>query len=107
MAADKVKQALEQLAKIEDLKNEAIEELLNQRKEIDTQLKSLGHDVGIGRRTQRRILDPNKACPICQFVTVPAHDARNHRGQGKKKHAFSAEELKELGYVKAPKTAAA
>lgn len=108
MAVSKVQQALEQLAKIEDLRKEAIEEILNQRKELDAQLKSLGYDTGgSGRRAQRRVLDPNKPCPICEFTTVPPHDARNHRGQGKKKKAFTADELKTLGMTKAPKTAAA
>lgn len=108
MAVSKVQHALEQIAKIEDLRKEAINEILEQRKELDAQLKSLGHEVGgTPRRSQRRTLDPNKECPICAFVTTPPHDARNHRGQGKKKKAFTAEELKEFGMVKAPKTAAA
>ena len=49
-----------------------------------------------GRR--RKIKDA--PCPICKFKTKPPHDARKHRGQ-KRKRAFTAEELKAMGYAKA------
>lgn len=39
-------------------------------------------------------------CPICKFETDPSHDGRQHRSQGKRKRAFTAEDLKELGLAK-------
>jgi hypothetical protein len=39
-------------------------------------------------------------CPICGFKTEPPHDARKHRGQGKRKRAFTAKQLQELGLKK-------
>ena len=44
--------------------------------------------------------DPNAACSICEFVTVPPHDGRLHRSQGKSKKPFTAKELDELGLKK-------
>jgi hypothetical protein len=41
-----------------------------------------------------------KACPICDWKTNPPHDARAHRSQGKRKHAFSSKELTDLGLRK-------
>jgi hypothetical protein len=39
-------------------------------------------------------------CPICGFKTEPPHDARKHRGQGKRKRAFTGKQLQELGLKK-------
>jgi hypothetical protein len=40
-------------------------------------------------------------CPVCEFKTSPPHDARKHRFvQGKRKHAFTAKELTDLGLKK-------
>ena len=40
-------------------------------------------------------------CPICEFMTSPAHDARKHRfSQGKRKRPFTAKELSEQGLQK-------
>lgn len=52
-------------------------------------------------RTQkgdRRVKDA--PCPVCEFKTNPAHDARKHRGQGKRKRPFTPSELKEFGLEK-------
>jgi len=38
----------------------------------------------------------NSACKICNFRTIPPHDARTHRGQGKKA-PFKSKELAERG----------
>jgi hypothetical protein len=40
-------------------------------------------------------------CPVCKFRTSPPHDARKHRGQGKRKRVFTSAELKEMGLEKA------
>jgi hypothetical protein len=39
-------------------------------------------------------------CPVCTFKTDPPHDARKHRAQGKRKRAFTAKQLEELGLTK-------
>jgi len=41
------------------------------------------------------------ACPICNFRTAAPHDARKHRGQGKRKRPFTPNELADLGLKKA------
>ncbi len=38
-------------------------------------------------------------CPVCEFLTIPPHNARAHKNQ-KKKAPFSAAELKEKGLLK-------
>jgi hypothetical protein len=47
-----------------------------------------------------RTKNPDRDCPICEFKTVPPHDARRHRGQ-KEKRPFTAEELEAMGMEKA------
>jgi hypothetical protein len=47
----------------------------------------------------RRVKDA--PCPICKFKTAPPHDARKHRGQGKRKMPFTPAELKALSLDKA------
>lgn len=54
-----------------------------------------------GSRKGTRQADPDRACPICGFKTIPPHDARAHRAQGDKKKAFTAEELSAKGLRKA------
>jgi hypothetical protein len=55
---------------------------------------------GPSRKGTRTIRDA--PCPICEFKTRPAHDARKHRfSQGKKKRPFTAQELAKLGMKKA------
>lgn len=39
-------------------------------------------------------------CPVCKFKTQPPHDARKHRGQGKRKRAFTSSQLNEMGLAK-------
>ena len=46
------------------------------------------------RGRKRRV--NNVACKICNFQTVPPHDARTHRGQSKKS-PFTSKELTERG----------
>jgi hypothetical protein len=53
-----------------------------------------------GRKGARTIKDA--PCVICNFRTVPPHDARKHRfTQGKKKKPFTPQELQKLGLKKA------
>lgn len=52
-----------------------------------------------GRKGTRPIPE-GKVCPICEFGTVPSHDARKHRSQSEKK-PFTAEELTSLGLTRA------
>lgn len=48
------------------------------------------------RKGTRQVSD--KACPICEFKTEPAHDARRHRHQPEgHKQPFTAEELTKFG----------
>lgn len=53
-----------------------------------------------GERKGTRTTNPDRPCPICEFKTVPPHDARRHRGQ-KDKRPFTIEELHEMGMTKA------
>ena len=41
--------------------------------------------------SKRQISDA--PCPICHFQTIPPHDARSHRSQGKNKVPFTIEQL--------------
>lgn len=56
-----------------------------------------GRGKRAGSRKGTRQVDPNKACPICGFITDPPHDGRAHRAQGEKKRPFSADELSGMG----------
>lgn len=56
--------------------------------------------VGAGRDGVTRQRDPEKPCPICNFVTDPPHDARRHRSQGESKKPFNAEQLAQFGLAK-------
>jgi hypothetical protein len=58
-----------------------------------------GRSIRVGRkrkagRGKGRV--KNAACKICNFVTVPPHDARTHRSQAKKA-PFSSQELAQRG----------
>jgi hypothetical protein len=104
----KAEQVLKQIADIESLRGEAIQEILGQRKALDDQLKTLGYEDGLRKRPQggRRTIDPTKPCTICKFITDPAHDSRKHRGQGDKKRPFTPKELEEHHMVKLAASAA-
>jgi hypothetical protein len=40
-------------------------------------------------------------CPICKFETIPHHDGRKHKFQGKGQGApFTEDQMKELGYIR-------
>jgi len=57
---------------------------------------------GAMRKALRRRGDA--ICPVCKFKTSPPHDARRHRGQGKRKRQFTAGELREFGLEKVQET---
>lgn len=84
-----------QLDKLEELKQKAINELLEQRRGIDEKLSKLGYQEQPA--TKKRAASTKDAserfCNICQ---VSGHDARAHRSQGDNKRPFTAEELAAL-----------
>jgi hypothetical protein len=51
------------------------------------------------RKSTRQLKDA--PCPVCKFKTTPRHDARKHRGQGKRKRPFTSAELKGFGLLRA------
>jgi len=72
------------------------------------ELNALGFDyrlvdgVRMAPRVARRARQTKDApCPVCKFKTSPPHDARKHRGQGKRKKPFTSAEMHELGLAKA------
>lgn len=105
-AVAKIRELDEQRAKLlAAAKSEAIKKVDKALKELN----SLGFDYrivsdGSGRvRVGRKVKAgrgkgrvKNGACRICNFLTVPPHDARTHRGQSKKV-PFSNQELTERG----------
>lgn len=82
--------------KINGLKQERVQELM-------AELKELGVSVGkkAGRTSTGTRVKADVPCSVCEFKTEPLHDARAHRSQGKSKKPFTTEELKERGMKKA------
>ncbi|MEX2284863.1 MAG: hypothetical protein WEE89_20415 [Gemmatimonadota bacterium] len=87
----------------ERLRADAIRELLEERKRIDSELRMLGHagrellsenvsarheQDGQGRRARRAGKKPH--CPYCD---IDGHDGRAHRGQADGKRKFTTAEL--------------
>jgi hypothetical protein len=58
-----------------------------------------GRAASRGSGRKRRLKEA--PCPVCKFKTSPPHDARKHRGQGKRKKPFTAVELNEMGLERA------
>ena len=52
------------------------------------------------RRRGRETAPADGPCTVCGFRTLPPHDARTHRYQGKKKAAFTNADLHEKGLTK-------
>ena len=102
MAKDKATDRIRKLKdEINNLQGSAKEELLAEIRSGISELNELGFSyelTGGGRSWGKRARNPDRPCPVCNFVTDPPHDARAHRGQGKAKKAFTAAELKENGY---------
>ena len=91
----------------------AIKEQLGIIKVAQSRLADLGYNSAAPRKAtaparktsakakkKTRQIDPDKPCGICHFPTVPNHDKRKHRGQGKSLKAFSPKELEQFGLKK-------
>ena len=74
-----IQKVLDLQKQYEEAKQTAIQELLDQRKTIDEQLKALGYVQG-APATKQRQSDPNKVCPVC---SEKGHDARRHKNDPK------------------------
>jgi hypothetical protein len=94
----------------EQLLSNAKKEALAKAKEAIAELDALGFAYSLTEETQhpgqrlprggmRRLKDA--PCPVCKFKTNPPHDARKHRGQGKRKRVFTAADRTKLGLAKA------
>lgn len=103
-APSAVERALKLQEELASLKEEAIEELLNQKKDLDFQLSQLGYreqpryvpptsKPGVGKPIGSKPAE-QKYCPICK---VNGHDGRAHRSQGADKRPFTDEERNALG----------
>ncbi len=106
---------LEQLKKLDEQRAKLLDgakaEALKKAEEAVAELTELGfryHLVEGGAAPKKRAaragagtVDPDKPCSVCNFVTVPNHDARKHRAQGDAKKAFTAKELEAFGLKKA------
>jgi hypothetical protein len=86
---------------LDQIKNQAIEELLEQRKAFDEQLRVLGWQApqakvyaSTPKSPSKRATSEGKMCPICQII---GHDGRAHRGQGNHKEPFTRDQLIQLG----------
>jgi DNA repair exonuclease SbcCD ATPase subunit len=101
-ALSKIKKLQEQM---EEYSKEAVAEALEQAEDAIATLSSLGQRYRLVRVSARgkgmRQTNPDRPCPVCQFKTEPPHDARQHRGQGKSKRAFTSAQLAEMGLRKA------
>lgn len=102
---------LEQLQKLDEQRAKLLEgakaEALKKAEAAVEELNGLGFAYTLteggkkkGKTGITRQRDPNAPCSVCEFVTVPAHDGRMHRAQGKSKKPFTAKELEELSLKK-------
>jgi DNA repair exonuclease SbcCD ATPase subunit len=95
-----IDKALKAMEELEGLKQAAIDELLEQRKDIDSKLAKLGYGEPKAKAPAAK-KDQTKPCTICKFLTVPPHDGRVHRSQGEHKKPFTDAELAQQGLKKA------
>jgi hypothetical protein len=104
------------IARIKQLDQERAQLIASARKEAYDRAKSAIADLSAlgfnyrlmegskeSKRTARKGTGfvQDAPCPVCKFKTSPLHDARKHRGQGKRKRAFTPAELKEMGLERA------
>ena len=106
----------------ERLRTEAIQDLLQARKQVDAELKQLGYTGrgqlsdddgsiqyrnGGGGQRGRKARQTGKK-PHCPFCDMDGHDGRAHRGQGDDKRKFTTSELyaRGLGIPPRPSTPA-
>lgn len=61
---------------------------------VEGTVRKAASPSGVSRKGAGQ-LNPDRVCPICEFKTEPAHDARRHRGQ-KVKQPFTTAELEML-----------
>lgn len=106
---------LEQLKKLDEQRAKLLDgakaEALKKAEEAVAELNEIGFSYRLveggeapkkrGTRAGAGTVDPTKPCSVCNFVTVPNHDARRHRAQGEAKKAFTAKELEQFGLKKA------
>ena len=106
---------LEQLKKLDEQRAKLLDgakaEALKKAEEAVAELNEIGFSYRLvegdgapkkrGTRAGAGAVDPNKPCSVCNFVTVPNHDARRHRAQGEAKKAFTVKELEAFGLKKA------
>jgi len=98
----KLEEVLKKQTELDALKAEAIAELEAIIADAQEKLDQLTGGIKTAPKSKpvQRILDPNKPCSVCNFLTEPNHDARKHRSQGDNKKPFTAKELEELGLKK-------
>jgi hypothetical protein len=108
-AIQRIKELDDERAKIFD---QAKEEALQKATQAVADLNGLGLNYqlingdlkGEGKQLKKATAKPrgtvkDAACPVCEFMTSPPHDARTHRSQSKKK-PFTAKELAERNLAK-------
>ena len=104
----------------ERLRTEAIQDLLQARKQVDAELRQLGYTGrgqpsddaggsmqygnGSSKQRARKTLQAGKK-PHCPFCDMDGHDGRAHRGQGDAKRKFTTSELYARGLGIPPKPA--
>lgn len=76
---DPVQQALEMQGMLDTLRGNAVAQLLDEIKDRQEKLKSLGWQAGPERRPGG--VSSTNPCRVCGKM---GHDARSHRGDGKK-----------------------
>ena len=91
-------------AEREQILSEAKQAALTKAREAIAELNALGAtfelvDTTGGKRKPKRH-SKGGPCSVCEFATVPPHDARRHRFQGADKQAFTPEQLADLGLAR-------
>lgn len=103
-----IERALKMQEELEQIKQEAIDDLLTQRSTIEDQLKSLGWvnpqsriETASSYNGARRGPKPggNPADRFCKICQLKGHDARQHRSQRPNVRAFTQEELAGLNLL--------
>jgi hypothetical protein len=93
---DEQRKKLIEGAKVEALQN--VQETINNLNSLGFSYR-LAEETDAGRNGAVR-KSSDRSCPICKFKTVPPHDGRRHRSQGKDKKPFSVQELTEFGLAR-------
>jgi hypothetical protein len=87
---------------LNEIRQQAVTELLQKRDLIDQQLRSFGWQPKSTQGEARTAAKPyptkapgDKMCPFCK---ISGHDGRAHRSQGAQKEKFTRDELIKLGF---------